>query len=165
MLLNPAGDEYESFDGAADTCRYAGEVWQMLGLYGGEPVLTSPTGEWLELDAAELTLSVYVGNKAVWSAPFESFSGDWAAATFSPDGRYIVVGCPCDVDLGLGGGHQPSREPNGIGGAGRFRPPRSHATSPFRHSRVRYSSSRPSACGEQVQPEQPLVVAHVCRGR
>ena len=99
VLLNPAGDEYESFDGAADTCRYAGEVWQMLGLYGGEPVLTSPTGEWLELDAAELTLSVYVGNKAVWSAPFESFSGDWAAATVSPDGRYIVVGCPCDVDL------------------------------------------------------------------
>jgi hypothetical protein len=30
---------------------------------------------------------------------YENFSGDWAIATYSPDGRYILLGCPYDFDF------------------------------------------------------------------
>jgi hypothetical protein len=30
---------------------------------------------------------------------YENFSGDWAVATFSPDGRSIALGCPYDFDV------------------------------------------------------------------
>lgn len=30
---------------------------------------------------------------------YQNFSGDWAAATFSPDGQFILLGCPYDFDF------------------------------------------------------------------
>ena len=96
---DPDGDGYDEFDGTANRCRYGGEAWQLLGLHGGEPLLISPAGEWLELDEVARTVSVFVGTDEVWSAPYKNFSGDWAAATFSPDGQFIVLGTPYDFDL------------------------------------------------------------------
>lgn len=76
-----------------------GKDWQIIGLEPGRPLLTSPQGEWLELDDQANTISVVVGGEEVWSSPFENFSGDRAAATFSPDGQFIVLGCPYDFDF------------------------------------------------------------------
>jgi hypothetical protein len=78
---------------------YGGEEWDMIGLYGGDPLLTSPQGEWLELDEENETVSVLVGGETTWTSAFKNFSGDWAAATFSRDGRFIVLGCPYDFDF------------------------------------------------------------------
>ena len=80
-------------------CRYRYREWDILGLYPGRPLLTTAGGEWLELDEASNTVSVFIGAGEVWSSPFENFSGDWAAATFSPDGQFIVLGCPYDFDF------------------------------------------------------------------
>ena len=63
------------------------------------PLLESPTGERLVLDAKAQVLSVLRDSTIVYSRPYENFSGAWAAATFSPDGRYIVLGCPYDFDF------------------------------------------------------------------
>jgi hypothetical protein len=30
---------------------------------------------------------------------YKNFSGGWAAATFSPEARYILLGCPYDFDF------------------------------------------------------------------
>jgi hypothetical protein len=30
---------------------------------------------------------------------YANFSGAWAAATFSTDGKYVVLGCPYDFDF------------------------------------------------------------------
>jgi hypothetical protein len=91
--------ERDRYNSAAGVCQYKGREWTMLGLYGGNPLLTSSRGEWLELDVAANTLSVFLGGEQVWSTNFGSFSGDWAAATFSPDGRFIVLGCPYGFDF------------------------------------------------------------------
>jgi hypothetical protein len=79
--------------------RYRDKDWQVIGLEPGRPLLTSPQGEWLELDEEGETVSVLVGGEEVWSSSFKNFSGDWAAATFSPDGQFIVLGCPYDFDF------------------------------------------------------------------
>ena len=80
-------------------CRYKDRDWEIIGLHPGRPLLLSPQGEWLELDSKAQSVTVLVGGDEVWSSPFQNFSGDWAAATFSPDGRFIVLGCPYDFDL------------------------------------------------------------------
>ncbi len=51
------------------------------------------------LDTDSETLSVEQKGEVIFSTPYKNFSGDWAAATFSADGRYIVLGCPYDFDL------------------------------------------------------------------
>ena len=81
------------------TCRHAGRDWQLVGLQGGQPLLTSSAGEWLELDEDNRVVSVFVGTDPVWSSGFDNSSGDWAAATFSPDGTFIVLGCPYGFDF------------------------------------------------------------------
>jgi len=72
---------------------------QIIGLFPGRPLLDGRDGERLVLDAAGLTVTVVRNGGVVWSSAFENFSGDWAAATFSPDGRFIVLGCPYDFDF------------------------------------------------------------------
>ena len=76
-----------------------GKEWEIIGLYPGRPVLNGRDGEHLVLDAEAETVSVVKGGQEVWSSPFENFSGDWAAATFSQDGRFIVLGCPYEFDF------------------------------------------------------------------
>jgi hypothetical protein len=91
--------EYDLYMPEAGTCRYRDRDWEIIGLHPGRPLLTSQQGEWLELDEKAETVSVLVDGEEVWSSPYENFSGDWAVATFSPDGRFIVLGCPYDFDF------------------------------------------------------------------
>ena len=94
---SPCDDDHHN--SAAGICRYEGQDWNMLGLYGGNPLLTNSHGEWLELDETGETLAIFLGGEEVWSTKFENFSGDWVAATFSSDGRFIVLGCPYGCDF------------------------------------------------------------------
>jgi hypothetical protein len=93
--------EYDLYVPETGICRYTDRDWEIIGLYPGRPLLSSPQGEWLELDEKGESVSVLVGGDEVWSSSFENFSGGWAAATFSPDGRFIVLGCPYDFDFGV----------------------------------------------------------------
>jgi hypothetical protein len=91
--------EYDLYDPKVGVARYLGREWDIIGLFPGRPILAGRDGERLVLDAAGLTVALAVGGTTIWSATFENFSGDWAAATFSPDGRFIVLGCPYDFDF------------------------------------------------------------------
>jgi hypothetical protein len=91
--------EYDLYAPATGICRYRDRDWQIIGLHPGRPLLTSPQGEWLELDEKGETVSVLVSGEPVWSSPFKNFSGDWAAATFSPDGQFMILGCPYGFDF------------------------------------------------------------------
>jgi hypothetical protein len=96
---DPEYGEYDLYDPDSGVCRYRGREWEMIGLFPGRPVLTGRDGEQLMLDKEAETVSVVRGGEEVWSSTYENFSGDWAAATFSPDGRFIVLGCPYDFDF------------------------------------------------------------------
>lgn len=91
--------EYDLYDPETGICPYLGKPWDILGLHPGRPLLTGRGGERLVLNAEAQTLSVLDDGEVAWSSTFENFSGDWAAATFSPDGRFIVLGCPYDFDF------------------------------------------------------------------
>ncbi len=94
-----AHSEYDLYAPATGICRYRDRDWDIVGPHPGRPLLTNPQGEWLELDDEANAVSVLVGGEEVWSYRFENFSGDWVAATFSPDGRFIILGCPYDFDF------------------------------------------------------------------
>ncbi len=91
--------EYDVFDHDSGICRYQDRDWDIIGLYPGRPILTSPRGEQLVLDTEALTVSVMKDGHEAWSATYKNFSGDWAAVTFSPDAEFIVLGCPYDFDF------------------------------------------------------------------
>jgi hypothetical protein len=91
--------EYDIYDPNSGMARYRGKEYRIIGLQGGNPLLESPYGERLVLDAESETLAVVQNGETVFLVPYKNFSGDWAAATFSPDGRYIVLGCPYDFDF------------------------------------------------------------------
>jgi len=91
--------EYDCFDPETGLAEYDGELWNMVGLYPGKPIRQSPQGEELRLDTNQQEISVWQENQRRWFSPFENYSGDWAAATFSPDGNHIVLGCPYDFDF------------------------------------------------------------------
>lgn len=96
---DPKYTEYDLYDPEAGVCRYLGKQWDIIGLYPGRPILTGRDDEHLVLDTEAETLAVVKDGEVAWSSSFENFSGDWAAATFSPDGRFIVLGCPYDFDF------------------------------------------------------------------
>jgi hypothetical protein len=96
---DPNYAEYDLYEPDTGVCRYRGKSWEIIGLHPGRPVLTGCEGERLVLDAEKGTVSIVKGGGETWSSRFENFSGDWAAATFSPDGRFIVLGCPYDFDF------------------------------------------------------------------
>lgn len=96
---DPDYTEYDLYDPDAGVCRYRDRIWDIIGLFPGRPLLNGRDGARLVLDPAGLTVSVIRGDEPVWSSAFENFSGDWAAVTFSPDGRFIVLGCPYDFDF------------------------------------------------------------------
>ena len=92
--------EYDIYDHDGGTANYRGKEYIIIGLYGSrESILRSPQGEMLVLDTTAETLSVLKDRSSSWQTRYENFSGDWAAATFSPDGHYIVLGCPYDFDF------------------------------------------------------------------
>ena len=57
--------------------------------------------ERLVLGVEAQVLPVLRDSTVVYSRPYKNFSGDWAAATFSSDGRYIVLGCSYDFDFAV----------------------------------------------------------------
>jgi hypothetical protein len=87
------------YDPEAGICRNRGKSWDIIGLYPGRPILTGHDVEELILDAETQRVSVVKGGHTIWSSPFENSSGDWSAVTFSPDRRFIVLGCPYDFDF------------------------------------------------------------------
>ena len=91
--------EYDIYDPDSGLARYRGKEYRIIGLQGGSPLLEAPNGERLALDTESETLSVVRNGETVFSVKYENFSGDWAVATFSLDGRYIVLGCPYDFDF------------------------------------------------------------------
>lgn len=96
---SPEHAEYDIYDPDTGKATYRGSEYSILGLHGGSPVLASPSGERLELDTAREQLRVTAGDRVVFETRYDNFSGDWAAATFSPDGRWIVLACPYDFDF------------------------------------------------------------------
>jgi hypothetical protein len=91
--------EYDLYDPDSGVCRYRGREWNIIGLSPGCPMLIGRDNEQLLLSTEAQTVSVVRGDEEEWSFTYENFSGDWAAATFSPDGRFIVLGCPYGFDF------------------------------------------------------------------
>jgi hypothetical protein len=91
--------EYDIYDPETGVAEYRGKKYQIIGLQGGSPLLDGKDRERLVLDEDAETLAVTQRDKVVFSTRYSNFSGDWAAATFSPDSRYIVLGCPYDFDF------------------------------------------------------------------
>jgi hypothetical protein len=94
--------DWDLWAGEGATFHYQGRAWEVLGLAEGRPLLTGRDGERLVVDVLSIDrgmISVVQHGNVVWSAPFKNFSGDWVSATFSLDGRFIVLGCPYDFDF------------------------------------------------------------------
>ncbi|HYQ02770.1 MAG TPA: hypothetical protein VER96_29065 [Polyangiaceae bacterium] len=91
--------EYDIYDPDTHSAQYQGVVYTIIGLHGGNPLLTSPDGRDLKLDQNRLALEVTSGSTIELSTTYQNFSGDWVAATFSTDGRFILLGCPYDFDF------------------------------------------------------------------
>src|SRR5438105_2757382 len=81
--------EYDIYDSEMGLARYRGREYQIIGLHRGTPLLQGRDGERLVLNAVSQELRIVRGEETLFSMQYENFSGDWAAATFSPDGRYI----------------------------------------------------------------------------
>jgi hypothetical protein len=90
--------EFDCYNPGTGIAHHLGRDWQIVGPYPGRPHHFSTLGEELQLDAKTLTNSVVRYGQVTWTSSYKNFSGDWAAATFSPDGRFIVLTCPYDVD-------------------------------------------------------------------
>lgn len=95
-LAYPEGGDL--FDTQRNTLKYQDQDYQMLGLYGGTPRLTSAFGERLVLRPREETFSVTDerGN-VVFHHKYQDLSGDWAFITFAPDDEFIILGVPYDL--------------------------------------------------------------------
>ena len=91
--------EYDIYDPDSGVAHYQEKSYQILGLHGGNPILETPVGGHLILDEEPKTLSVVSNSQTDFSMKYNNFSGDWAAATFSDDGKYVVLGCPYDFDF------------------------------------------------------------------
>jgi hypothetical protein len=91
--------EYDLYDVDKGIARYRGREWRILGLHGGRPILDGLGDERLTLDTKAESIAILRGSEETWSTRYENLSGDWAAVTFSPDRRLIVLGCPYDLDF------------------------------------------------------------------
>jgi hypothetical protein len=94
-----AFNQYDCYNPDTGIAKYRGTTWKIIGLHAGSPLMRSPCNEELRLDSDGLRVSVFQDGTEQWSSSFENFSGDWVAATFSPDGKIIVLGCPYDFDF------------------------------------------------------------------
>jgi hypothetical protein len=91
--------EYDLYDPETGTAEYKGTIYTIIGLHGGDPLVTTSFGARLALDQVEQTVAVTNGDLLELMANYQNFSGDWAAATFSPNGLYLLLGCPYDFDF------------------------------------------------------------------
>jgi hypothetical protein len=76
-----------------------GVAYHIIGLHGGTPLTVAPQDDRFELNPQQQTLAVVTSSGRTLDVRYENFSGDWAAATFSPDGRFLLLGCPYDFDF------------------------------------------------------------------
>lgn len=91
--------EYDVYDPGTGLARFRGRDHEIVGLHGGRPLVESSRAERVELDVVANRLTLRRGGEVSFSMEYGNSSGDWAVATFSRDGRYLVLGCPCDFDL------------------------------------------------------------------
>jgi hypothetical protein len=99
VWTDPAhAEDYDIYDTECGVLSYGGRRHWMLGFHGGEPVGDLPGGERLELDpgAGRLSVTDRAGRPLAEVGDFD-LSEDWACATFSIDGNYIVVGTPNEL--------------------------------------------------------------------
>jgi hypothetical protein len=89
--------EYDVYDPDIGIAEFRDRSWRILGLHNGSPLLQAPQGESLRI--VDHVLEVGKQNRISLRVPIKNFSGDWEVATFSPDGHYIALGCPCDFDF------------------------------------------------------------------
>jgi hypothetical protein len=102
-LLDPSEVEFDGrypeggdvYDWEHQVLEYRGARFEMLGLYGGKPLLMGESHERLVLNLGDETLAVQDSDgKTGFEFRFRDLSGDWAYATFSRDFRYILLGMP-----------------------------------------------------------------------
>ncbi|HSI34685.1 MAG: hypothetical protein ACAI43_01330 [Phycisphaerae bacterium] len=76
-----------------------GVRFEMLGNWHCDPIIVHPDGgEVLDLDLEAQTLLVLgTGGDVRQEIRFDDMSGDWGVATFSADGKYLVIGVPYDI--------------------------------------------------------------------
>lgn len=91
--------EYDIYDPESGLAYYQEQEYKILGLHGGKPITTNLYGETLELNFNSETIAIHKQEKIIYSVKYTNFSGDWAVATFSGDGKYIILGCPYDFDF------------------------------------------------------------------
>ncbi len=102
--LTEGGDAYDT---RTQTLGHEGLSYPILGVHGGSRALvTSPLGKRLAFDTSidgpdsvTRVLHVLDADNQVRTDDihFDDFSGDWCHATFSPNGRFIIVGAPYDL--------------------------------------------------------------------
>ena len=99
VKTNNQSSEYDLYDLESGVASYQGKSYQIIGLHGGNPLTESAAGERLVLDTESETLSIVRNQQTDYSMNYTNYSGDWAAATFSPDSKYVILGCPYDFDF------------------------------------------------------------------
>ncbi len=97
-------EDYEIFDTEANILDYKGQQSRMLGENGGDPILQSTIRHTLQRgpkgtvsargESWECFDILGADGKKVEQLRFLDKSGDWCYATFSEDGRYVIVGVP-----------------------------------------------------------------------
>ena len=97
-------ENYEIFDTELNILDYKGRQSRMLGENGGEPILKStvwhtlrrgPQGTVSASGESWESFDVLGADGTVLQQlRFLDTSGDWCYATFSEDGRYVVIGVP-----------------------------------------------------------------------
>ena len=97
-------EDYEIFDTELNILDYKGIQSRMLGENGGEPILQSQMRHTLRRgsqgtvsasgESRESVDVVGADGKVLQQLRFLDTSGEWCHATFSEDGRYVVIGVP-----------------------------------------------------------------------
>jgi hypothetical protein len=83
------------YDWRTQVLDYESLRYQVLGLFGGEPLQKSKYGERLMVDTAnEVLLIQDASGVATLTYHYIDASGDWLAVTFSPDSEYVLLGVP-----------------------------------------------------------------------
>jgi hypothetical protein len=114
----PFDDRYPEGEGiyelASSEVRYQGQTYQIVGVYGGTPLLhnslgerivlgveeekDTPDGRRVKATSAESTLVIQdQDGTASFEFTFQNCSRDWQRATFTRDGTYLVLGMPYDI--------------------------------------------------------------------
>jgi hypothetical protein len=77
-----------------------GVRYDMLGIFGGNPVVSSAKQDILSIDPHNQRLIARdVLGQEILSFPYNDLSGDWQLATFSADSKYIILGMPYELHI------------------------------------------------------------------